>query len=727
MAENTKVFTLQIRGVETSIKSINELEQAIQDTDEALKDVEIGSDAYNQLAKEADKAKTQLNKINQSLEGGFDEKKVKAIQDGGKALAGVFSIATVASDAFGVSSKSLEEAQARAVQLIAVTNSLKDVIEFASAENIKFAKTAIEGFKNSAIGAKLFGLATKEALIATGIGAFVVILTSIIIYWDDITEAINGTTEAQKNYFDELEKGQAKAQEDLNAYISSLELQNKILQIQGDNEKTIFENRRKIIDEQIENQTTVQDNIKEEIDLYNKVNDIIKGKLDVSVLTTKENEKMNDIIDRIAKTEGGAEAFIKAKEQAYKDQGKAVKGLQDQILILNAEEEKFNKDSSAKKKEQDQKDADERFLAKQEQARKEFAEQEKQTAEFDKAREKKIREGAIGSLAPIPKIDVKAVIEDAKKALDARNKVIEEGNKRAADAAKESKSFISLLFGVEGDDEAALTDVLAKGAEAFFFTIDAITQAMQRNIEDLRASLAQVEDQTTQTVSRINSIEEQLETARGARAERLAIQLQQQREKEAQLAAQRQKLEKKIESERKKQAALRKAADIAQATGATALGVVGALGNKPWTPFNFVLAALVGALGIAQVGIIASQKYGKGGVLSGNSHASGGIKTPFGEVEGGEAVINKNSTKRFRPILSAINEAGGGRKFAEGGVFGDSTSNFGNVNQALAANTSTIDYPQLANAISKVQVVTYVGDINGAQSKVNTINNRTIL
>jgi len=49
-----------------------------------------------------------------------------------------------------------------------------------------------------------------------------------------------------------------------------------------------------------------------------------------------------------------------------------------------------------------------------------------------------------------------------------------------------------------------------------------------------------------------------------------------------------------------------------------------------------------------------------GGILVGPSHANGGIMSPFGELEGGEAVINKISTQRFGSILSSINQAGGG-------------------------------------------------------------------
>jgi hypothetical protein len=48
----------------------------------------------------------------------------------------------------------------------------------------------------------------------------------------------------------------------------------------------------------------------------------------------------------------------------------------------------------------------------------------------------------------------------------------------------------------------------------------------------------------------------------------------------------------------------------------------------------------------------------------------GGIQTAFGELEGGEYVVNKNSTRMYAGVISAINQIGGGRKFADGGMVG---------------------------------------------------------
>lgn len=94
---------------------------------------------------------------------------------------------------------------------------------------------------------------------------------------------------------------------------------------------------------------------------------------------------------------------------------------------------------------------------------------------------------------------------------------------------------------------------------------------------------------------------------------------------------------------------------------------------------NAFLMGTTAALGITQLATIIANKpeppkYAKGGLLNGPSHSQGGIQTPYGELEGGEAVINKKSTKMFLPILDQINQAYGGTplmsksKFATGGV-----------------------------------------------------------
>jgi len=132
-----------------------------------------------------------------------------------------------------------------------------------------------------------------------------------------------------------------------------------------------------------------------------------------------------------------------------------------------------------------------------------------------------------------------------------------------------------------------------------------------------------------------------------------------------------------------------KAMAIASSIIDTLSGISKAIGSGP-APWNFIQAASVAITGWANVNKIRNastegdgggqndfkpggSKFASGGLLVGPGHNSGGIRTSFGELEGGEFVVNKRSTQRYAPLISAINMAGGGKKYATGGVLGNDT------------------------------------------------------
>ena len=53
-------------------------------------------------------------------------------------------------------------------------------------------------------------------------------------------------------------------------------------------------------------------------------------------------------------------------------------------------------------------------------------------------------------------------------------------------------------------------------------------------------------------------------------------------------------------------------------------------------------------------------KFAQGGLLTGRKHSEGGINTPYGQLEGGEYVVNRSATEAFLPMLEKINGMGKG-------------------------------------------------------------------
>jgi len=92
---------------------------------------------------------------------------------------------------------------------------------------------------------------------------------------------------------------------------------------------------------------------------------------------------------------------------------------------------------------------------------------------------------------------------------------------------------------------------------------------------------------------------------------------------------------------------------------------------------------------------IKAQKFAKGGLISGKSHAQGGEKFSSGgrisELEGGEAVINRRSTAMFGGALSAMNVAGGGNSFSSpnlGGAGG--LIDYNTLGKVIGRNTNVV-------------------------------------
>ena len=86
-----------------------------------------------------------------------------------------------------------------------------------------------------------------------------------------------------------------------------------------------------------------------------------------------------------------------------------------------------------------------------------------------------------------------------------------------------------------------------------------------------------------------------------------------------------------------------------------AMAISQAAANK-WPVPAIPLMALATAVGAAQVAAISSQHYANGGLLQGPTHAQGGIKvTPQVEVEGGEYVTNRSTTRKNLALLEYIN------------------------------------------------------------------------
>lgn len=215
MADNTQKVGVQVevQGAEKSIASIKDLKNAIRDArDEQIK---MGEQFGTNSKQFQDASKNVANL----------KDKVDDLSDSTNSLKGT----------------SVE-------QLTQGFGQLKEGVMNLDIDKIKIGlnsmKSGILQFGQSAMSS-LSGV--QKAMIATGIGAFIVALGVIIAYWDDIKELVNGVSSEQ-------EKLNKQSQQNLDtekAKQEALGSQDNILKQQGKSEKEILQMKIKQTDETI--------------------------------------------------------------------------------------------------------------------------------------------------------------------------------------------------------------------------------------------------------------------------------------------------------------------------------------------------------------------------------------------------------------------------------------------------------------------------------------------
>ena len=290
---------------------------------------------------------------------------------------------------------------------------------------------------------------------------------------------------------------------------------------------------------------------------------------------------------------------------------------------------------------------------------------------------------------------------------------------------------------------------IMQGVTAIFDAVNSVFQAQLDDAKEKYDAISKKYDEIVEkreaSDARLQELEEQAKNARGGRALILQEQINAEMEANQNLANQEKQLAKDKEKQEieiaKKEKQMKKAqilSDIVQGGVNTALAITNALTVKPF-PLGVALAAVAGAMGAVQVGVMTRQlaKLEDGGLLHGRRHRDGGMRVEGTniEVEGGEYVINRQSTAKNLGLLEYINSQRRELTSADLGTFFSSKSfespfkkMFETGGQLPPINTSVnVDNEILIDAIKslKIEPKVSVTDINNAQGNLVEVNNWT--
>lgn len=271
-------------------------------------------------------------------------------------------------------------------------------------------------------------------------------------------------------------------------------------------------------------------------------------------------------------------------------------------------------------------------------------------------------------------------------------------------------------------------------AEGFTALLDYQIEEAEKRLEDVEELLDKAVELREDSESKIEEINNKLKESDQGNTEALKQQLAdemvllvQRQQNERDLQKQKEREEALIKKKEKQQRKIELGQKLIEGIVNTAVGVTAAL--KYGIPLGPIFAAVIGSMGALQTGIIIKQmsKLEKGGKIKnsgivgedghGRRHSQGGhrIEGTNIEVEMGEMVVNRRSTKKYDKLLTAINEDNPVKvrtlaaKYENGGRLGGTTiNNYYNSSSHLVsssinkyANGGRLDYAGSVAAIER--------------------------
>ena len=279
-------------------------------------------------------------------------------------------------------------------------------------------------------------------------------------------------------------------------------------------------------------------------------------------------------------------------------------------------------------------------------------------------------------------------------------------------------------------------------AEGFTALFDYQIEEAEKRLEEVEELLDKAAEMRAESESKIEEINNKLKESDQGNTEALKQQLAdemvllvQREQNERELQKQKEREEALIQKKEKANRKIELGQKLIEGIVNTALGVTAALKYGPI--LGPIFAAVIGAMGAVQTAIITKQisKLEKGGKIKnsgivgedghGRRHSQGGhrIEGTNIEVEMGEMVVNRRSTKKYEPLLTAINEDNPVKvrtlaaKYENGGVLGRTAiiNNYNNtplVSSSIRkyADGGQLNYGQSVAAIERQSTASRVMD-----------------
>lgn len=628
-------------------KSISDLESVIKEINGELKQLDVNSAAFSELAETSKKAGTQLKDIKGELQAISSEKQIDGVAKLGGALAAGFSVATIAASKFGEeTNENVQKAIQTGVELSVVLQSIKAITEGLSASNRKAIGELISGFTKAGIGAKLFGNTTRIAIASTGIGLLIVGLGTLIANWDSVTAAVG-------RFIDQI-PFLAKIRETIKNIADEVGSLSNLFNALGAGIKGLFTAGTSFAREfyaELQNGKALAA-LEQQLELLDKQNFALE--LRIKLLQAQGNQENEIIRQKRLAYENEIIALLEIQElrDLTDDEQKRLENAKVELQILKLQGVELAKNAARRRSDARADDVNKR-------------EQEAVNAEIEaEERRKKMREKAENELLDLfkerkveeEKIEVNMEAETYERSAKTRRQLYDEWLKDFEETVSKIQPFVDAT--IQGI--ANISNALVSG--------------LQTQIDTLTMQIDVFDDRYNESIENRKALEAQLSEVQGAAREQVLEGIEAERKESNRLANERRKLENQKAKAQNKINEIEWLNTIVQTIANTARGVTAALAVPP--PAGPILAAINGALGGVQIGIVSSNKpkpiptFASGGYTQSLGFADSTGHNVAGVVHANEYVVpsnvlNSKTGQRLVDVLEAMRTNMGG--FASGG------------------------------------------------------------
>lgn len=197
---------LEIGGVKQTINTINELETSIQQLTEELKGVQIGTEQFNKLTNELNKAKSELKTFEKTFEGLEPEQKAQAyVAFAESVVSGIF-LAQEALRAFGVENENVNNAVEQSTRAINIVLQGRIVIEGILQSRILATELAQKALNLSVVQGNRAFKVLFTTIAANPLGAILAVVGALVGAFIALSDATEENTEETKENNKALEE-----------------------------------------------------------------------------------------------------------------------------------------------------------------------------------------------------------------------------------------------------------------------------------------------------------------------------------------------------------------------------------------------------------------------------------------------------------------------------------------------------------------------------------------